>query len=136
MQLMTSLVEKACLNSIERVEICSPCFPEHLFEPLLFEPNHLFTNKVNRIFTKNTLQKVLLEAYNGTVHSRALDKIACLRHILPHNANRNTRQGSSSFVINMTSTGLVFNSIVNDSRLLKAHVQTSKICLPLLLILL
>ena len=48
---------------------------------------------------------MLLEAYNGTVHSRALDKIACLRHILPHNANRNKRQGSSSFVINMTSTG-------------------------------
>ena len=30
-------------------------------------------------------------------------------------------------------TGLAFNSIVNDSRLLKAHVQTSKICLLLLL---
>ena len=29
--------------------------------------------------------------------------------------------------------GLVFNSIVNDSRLLKAHVQTSKICILLLL---
>ena len=28
---------------------------------------------------------------------------------------------------------MVFNSIVNDSRLLKAHVQTSKICLLLLL---
>ena len=27
--------------------------------------------------------------------------------------------------------GLAFNSIVNDSRLLKAHVQTSKICLLL-----
>ena len=30
-------------------------------------------------------------------------------------------------------SGLVFNSIVNDSRLLKAHIQTSKICLLLLL---
>ena len=29
--------------------------------------------------------------------------------------------------------GLAFNSIVNDSRLLKAHVPTSKICLLLLL---
>ena len=29
--------------------------------------------------------------------------------------------------------GLVFNSIVNDSRLLKAHLQTSKICLLLLM---
>ena len=33
----------------------------------------------------------------------------------------------------MLLPGLAFNSIVNDSRLLKAHVQTSKICLLLLL---
>ena len=33
----------------------------------------------------------------------------------------------------MGNPGLVFNSIVNDSRLLKAHVPTSKICLLLLL---